>query len=227
MAGFIVCFVPFDDDGAPTGKWELFADGFAGVEVVKNTSDAVYRPMGLSTGPDGSVYISESNQGRIWRVMYKGDKDKFGPSELAAMERRKGTQSYIRDPDPVKDLIQEGDLYSGSVLYNTYCAACHQRDGKGDNNRFPPLYGSEWVAGDEERLIDLVLNGLEGEIEVNGKTYSGLMPPNRHLDDHAIASILTYIRKGFGNESSPVSTLKVGEIRSRSMDNNQATPRKP
>jgi mono/diheme cytochrome c family protein len=143
------------------------------------------------------------------------------------MERRKGTQSYIRDPDPVKDLIQEGDLYSGRVLYNTYCAACHQRDGKGDNNRFPPLYGSEWVAGDEERLIDLVLNGLEGEIEVNGKTYSGLMPPNRHLDDHAIASILTYIRKGFGNESSPVSTLKVGEIRSRSMDNNQATPRKP
>jgi len=219
MSGFIVCFAPFDEEGKSTGEWEVFADGFAGIEVVKNTSDAVYRPMGLSTGPDGSIYISESNQGKIWRIMYKGDKNNFGQEKLAAMERRKETQSYIRDPDPVKDLIQEGDAYSGRVLYNTYCAACHQRDGKGDNNRFPPLDGSEWVAGNEESLIDVVLNGLQGEIEVNGKTYNDLMPPNSHLDNHAIASILTYIRKRFGNESSSVSALKVEEIRKRSTDN--------
>ncbi len=219
MSGFIVCFAPFDEDGKATGEWEVFADGFAGVEIVKNTSDAVYRPMGLSTGPDGSIYISESNQGKIWRVMYKGDKKNFVAEDLAAMERRKETQSYIRDPDPVKDLIQEGDTYSGRVLYNTYCAACHQRDGKGDNNRFPPLSGSEWVEGNEDLLIDAVLNGLQGEIKVNGKSYNGLMPSNRHLDNHAIASILTYIRKRFGNESSPVSALKVEEIRRQSMDN--------
>ena len=72
QAGYIVCFVPFED-GQPTGEWEVFADGFAGVDTVVNTSDAVYRPMGLATGPDGSLYISESNKGKIWRVMYKGD----------------------------------------------------------------------------------------------------------------------------------------------------------
>ncbi len=219
MSGFIVCFAPFDENGKATGELEVFADGFAGVDIVKNTSDAVYRPMGLSTGPDGSIYISESNQGKIWRVMYKGDKDKFGQSDLANMERRKETQSYIRNPDPVKDLIQEGDTYSGAVQYNTYCAACHQRDGKGDNNRFPPLDGSEWVAGNEEKLIDVVLNGIQGEIEVNGKTYNGLMPSNSHLDNHAIANILTYIRKRFGNDSSPVSALTVGEIRNQSINN--------
>lgn len=219
MAGFIVCFVPFDDNGIPIGTWEVFADGFAGVDIVKNTSDADYRPMGLSTGPDGSLYISESNQGKIWRVMYKGDKDLFSDEHLIAMEDRKETQSYIRDPDPVKDLIQEGDAYSGRVLYNTYCTACHQGDGKGDNNRFPPLVDSEWVTGDEDRLIDVVLNGMQGDIEVNGKPYNGFMPGHGHLDDHSIASILTYVRKSFGNESSPVSALKVEEIRKRSTDN--------
>lgn len=215
MAGFIVCFVPFDKDGQPTGKWEVFADGFAGVEIVKNTSDAIYRPMGLSTGPDGSLYISESNQGKIWRIMYRGNKNDFGDEELAAMERRKETQSYIRDPDPVKDLIQEGDTYSGRVLYNTYCTTCHQRDGKGDNNRFPPLVNSDWVTGSEDVLINIVLNGYQDDMVVNGKTYNGLMPGHRHLDDHAIASILTYIRKRFGNEAAPVNALKVAEIRKK------------
>lgn len=219
MAGFIVCFVPFDEMGKPIGTWEVFADGFVVVEVVVNTSDAVYRPMGLSTGVDGSLYISESNKGRIWRVMYKGNKEGFGDEHLLAMENRKMTQSYIRDPDPVKDIRQEGNTYSGRVMYNTYCAACHQGDGKGDNNRFPPLVDSEWVKGAEERLIDVALNGMQGDIVVNGKIYNGLMPGHGHLDDHAIASILTYVRKRFGNESSPVSTLKVEEIRKQSTDN--------
>ena len=219
MAGFIVCFAPFDENGISTGEWEVFADGFTGVEVVKNTSDARFRPMGLSTGPDGSLYISESNQGKIWRVMYKGEKNDFGKKDLAFMESRKQTQSYIRDPDPIKDLIQEGDPYSGRVMYNTYCAVCHQRDGKGDNNRFPPLRDSEWVVGEEDRLIDIVLNGMQGEIQVNGKTYNGLMPANRHLDNHAIASILTYIRKRFGNEAAPISALRVEEIRTKSAAN--------
>ncbi|WP_421809127.1 PQQ-dependent sugar dehydrogenase [Flagellimonas sp.] len=213
QAGFVVCFVPFDENGESTGEWEVFADGFANLEVVANTSDAIYRPMGLSIGPDGSLYISESNKGKIWRIMYHGDKSGFGREQLASMEEIKQTKSYIRDPDPVKDVISEGDLHSGRILYNTYCAACHQGDGKGDNNRFPPLRDSEWVMGDEHKLIDVVLNGIQGRIEVNGKSYDGLMPANSHLDDHAIASILTYVRKAFGNESPPVSALVVEKVR--------------
>jgi mono/diheme cytochrome c family protein len=218
MAGFIVCFVPFDENSLPFGYWEIFADGFAGVEVVKNTSDAVYRPMGLSEGPDGSLYISESNQGKIWRVMFHGNKEDFGEDALASMEKRKKTRSYIRDPDPMEDLIQEGDSYSGRVLYNTYCAACHQGDGKGDNNRFPPLVDSEWVNGNEERLIDIVVNGYQEEMEVGGRTYNGLMPHHRHLDDHAIASILTYVRKRFASENAPVSAVKVAEVRKKTTE---------
>jgi glucose/arabinose dehydrogenase len=159
QAGYIVCFVPFKD-GKPTGDWEVFADGFTGVDTVINTSDAVYRPMGLATGPDGSLYISESNKGKIWRVMYKGNKNEFGEKELAKMHLRK-SRSYIKAPDELKDNLHRGDRLAGSILYNTYCASCHQRDGKGDNSRFPPLAGSDWVTGDKQRLISVILNGLD------------------------------------------------------------------
>jgi mono/diheme cytochrome c family protein len=117
------------------------------------------------------------------------------------------------------DILQEGETYAGRVMYNTYCAACHQGNGKGDNNRFPPLIDSDWVTGDQERLINAALNGLQGDIEVNGKTYNGLMPAHSHLDDHAIASILTYVRKRFGHEASPISALKVKELRNQSSAN--------
>ena len=220
QAGYIVCFAPFDEQGNATGEWEVFADGFAGVDTVVNTSDAVYRPMGLSTGPDGSIYISESNQGKIWRVMYKGDKNSFGKNELAVMEARK-SRSYIRDPDPILDHLQQGDQLSGRILYQSYCATCHERNGKGDNNRFPPLVDSEWVTGDKDRLIDIVLNGLEGEIEVNGRTYNELMPQNSHLEDLAIASILTYVRRRFGGiEGEAISIEQVRKVREATLAKN-------
>ncbi len=216
QAGYIVCFVPFKD-GKSTGEWEVFADGFAGVDTVINTSDAVYRPMGLANGPDGSLYISESNKGKIWRVMYKGDKDNFGRVELASMEKRK-SRNYIKTPDEVLDNMQQGDNLSGSILYNTYCASCHQRNGQGDNNRFPPLTDSEWVTGDENRLINIVLNGMQGEIKVNGITYNDLMPNHQHLEDLAIASIVTYIRNRFGGINGiHIDVTKVSEVRSASI----------
>ena len=212
QAGYIVCFVPFEN-GQPNGKMEVFADGFTGVDTVVNTSDAVYRPMGLSTGPDGSLYISESNKGKIWRVMYKGDKKKFGDAQLAKMELRK-QRSYIKTPDVVKDNLQRGDRLAGSILYTTYCASCHQSNGKGDDSRFPPLAGSDWVIGNKTRLINAILNGLEGEIKVNGQSWQGLMPAHaKILDDHAIASISTYIRQSFGNKASAVSAVEVSKLR--------------
>ncbi len=70
QAGFYVVFVPFVNN-APTGAWEIFADGFAGVKPVMSPGDAIYRPCGLAQGPDGSLYIADSEKGRIWRVFYQ------------------------------------------------------------------------------------------------------------------------------------------------------------
>jgi mono/diheme cytochrome c family protein len=213
QAGYIVCFVPFEN-GKPTGDWEVFADGFTGVDTVFNTSDAVYRPMGLAEGPDGSLYISESNKGKIWRVMYKGNKTAFGPAQLAAMEQRK-SRTYIKTPDEVTDNHGLGGEMNGLILYNSYCASCHQQDGKGDNNRYPPLAGSDWMAGNTDQLIKVILNGLQGKIKVNGKTYNGVMPAHGgFLDDHAIASIATYINKRFYKEKGLVASAEVTKLRS-------------
>lgn len=70
--GYFVVFVPLLN-GIPSGKWEVFASGFPNVDVVNSPRDAVYRPTGLAQGPDGSLYITDSQKGRIWRVVYYGD----------------------------------------------------------------------------------------------------------------------------------------------------------
>ena len=69
QAGYFVVFVPFKD-GKPTGKWEIFADGFSGKEVINSTRSADHRPCGLAQGPDGSLYISDDVKGTIYKVKY-------------------------------------------------------------------------------------------------------------------------------------------------------------
>ncbi|NJK85052.1 MAG: sorbosone dehydrogenase [Bacteroidales bacterium] len=69
--GFYVAFVPFKD-GKVSGDWEIFANGFAGVDPVLSPADAQFRPCGLAMGPDGSLYVADSKKGRIWRIIYTG-----------------------------------------------------------------------------------------------------------------------------------------------------------
>ncbi len=70
QAGYKVVFVPFKE-GSPADNWEVFADGFAGVKQLNAPGQAQFRPMGLAQGSDGSIYISDSVQGRIWRVLHR------------------------------------------------------------------------------------------------------------------------------------------------------------
>ena len=103
QAGYIVAFIPFKN-GKPFGEWEVFADGFAGVKIIKEMADSKYRPMGLAEGPDGSLYISESKKGKIWRIIFQGDKNKFNPESLKKMETMK-FKSYLKKPDKILDLV--------------------------------------------------------------------------------------------------------------------------
>ena len=214
QAGYFVAFVPFAS-GAPSGPWEVFADGFAGVDPIVNTSDAAARPMGLAQGPDGSLYISDSEKGKIWRVMFKGDRRSFGAGQLAAMEARKQQQAHIRQPDEEKDVLGREVAEAGAKLYEKFCAVCHQRDGKGDSSRFPSVTSTNWVMGNKPRLISLVLNGLQGEIEVEGKKFNGVMPPHAFLSDEQVAQLLTFLRQNFGNHANTVSATEVAEARAK------------
>jgi glucose/arabinose dehydrogenase len=71
QAGYKVVFQPMKD-GKPSGSYEVFADGFAGEMADNNPRNARYRPVGLAVGPDGSLYVSDSQKGRVWRIRYGG-----------------------------------------------------------------------------------------------------------------------------------------------------------
>lgn len=69
--GYQVAFLPMGADGRPSGPPEVFADGFAG-STGPLPANAKHRPVGVTEGPDGSLYISDDRGGRIWRVVYTG-----------------------------------------------------------------------------------------------------------------------------------------------------------
>lgn len=106
-------------------------------------------------------------------------------------------------------------LTTGEKLYNTFCGTCHQQDGQGALGRFPPLVNTDWVLKDKQQLIALTLNGLQGQIEVQGETYHGVMPPHNFLPDEDIAEILTYIRQSWGNDATEVTEEEVSSLRGK------------
>jgi mono/diheme cytochrome c family protein len=180
QAGYIVAFIPFSN-GKPSGAWEVFADGFAGVDTIVNVSDARYRPMGLAEGPDGSLYISDSKKGKIWRILYKEDKTKFNNTALAGMEQRKNTATNIKTPDPIKDIIQIKYSKVGQTIYQTNCTNCHQANLKGDGNRYPSLIKSNYL-NDKSSFRNLIYNG------------KGNMPGFKQLSSKEIDELETYIQ---------------------------------
>jgi mono/diheme cytochrome c family protein len=145
--------------------------------------------------------------------MYKGDTQRFGIAQLAQMEKRKGQQPNIKTPDEVADNLEQGKTVAGATIYNTYCAACHQHNGKGDGTRFPPLAGSEWVTGDKRKLIQIVLNGLNEPITVQDVPYNGLMPAHKFLKDEQVAAVVNYIRKHFNEMPDSVKAEEITVIR--------------
>jgi mono/diheme cytochrome c family protein len=120
---------------------------------------------------------------------------------------------------PVATAELEASLSPGQQVYEREgsCVTCHQPDGKGlSASGFPPLAGSEWVTGSNERLIKLTLKGLHGPIEVNGQTYPGQVPMTAFeglLSDKEIADVLSYVRNAFGNSAGPVSQAEVKRVR--------------
>jgi mono/diheme cytochrome c family protein len=114
----------------------------------------------------------------------------------------------------------ERDLFvKGKAVYarDGYCGTCHQPDGVGlSASGFPGLVGTKWVLGNEERMIKIVLKGIQGPIEVNGNKYAGQVPMTPFggmLNDDEVAAVLTYVRNAFGNNASVILPEKVKEVR--------------
>jgi mono/diheme cytochrome c family protein/glucose/arabinose dehydrogenase len=125
-----------------------------------------------------------------------GPKRKLSPDEQAIYN--KGKEVFSRD---------------------AHCITCHQADGKGLPNIYPPLISSEWVNGDEERFIKIVLKGLWGPIDVAGAHFDpakGVPPMTGFggiLKDDEIAAVISYVRNSFGNEAPFVKPETVAKVR--------------
>ena len=123
-------------------------------------------------------------------------------------------------PQPTSPLQGEAlTLFKkGHEVYSRegHCITCHQSDGKGlPAAMFPPLAGTKWINGSEDRLIKLTLHGLLGPIEVKGEKYPGQVPMTafQQLSNEEIAAVLTYVRNTFSNKAPTVTPAKVAEVR--------------
>jgi mono/diheme cytochrome c family protein len=102
----------------------------------------------------------------------------------------------------------------GKKVFSSICITCHQATGMGVPGVYPPLAGSEWAQGDEERIIRIVLHGLNGPITVESKEFNNAMAAlGSVLKDEQIANALTYVRQEWGNKAPEVKAETVARIR--------------
>ncbi len=115
----------------------------------------------------------------------------------------------------------------GKKLFNNAaCNTCHQVTGLGQPGIYPPLVGSEWVLGTEERVIRIVLYGLQGKVTVKGTDYSAAAMPSFgkvagsgfNWSDDKIAAVLTYVRSEWGNNAAAITAAQVAAIHAKEGD---------
>lgn len=123
-------------------------------------------------------------------------------------------------------IVKVDPMVLGKKQFELVCATCHQVTGLGVPGVYPPLAGSEWVAGSEERIIRILLHGLKGPVSVKGTTYSAAAMPafgkvagsGYNWSDDRIAAVLTYVRASFGNTASAITPEQVAAAHAKEAD---------
>jgi glucose/arabinose dehydrogenase/mono/diheme cytochrome c family protein len=215
QGGYNVVFVPFAN-GKPSGKYEVFADGFAGAN--KDPGQAAHRPSGIAEAPDGGFYISDDLHGRIWRVAYTGASpvargggdgpapaqpaESVGPPEGthpdagaqpggAATPAPAADKSAATIPGVTPAMIALGDsVYHGQVIGAT-CVGCHGTNAEG-TPLAPDLTDSKWIWGDGS-LASITKTIREGVPAP--KQHTGVMPPmgGAQLTPAQLAAVGAYV----------------------------------
>ncbi|WP_370089920.1 cytochrome c [Ekhidna sp.] len=118
---------------------------------------------------------------------------------------KKETSSTLSSRDQVR--LKQYQV-QGAKVYTTYCANCHQQDGKGLASLYPPLAGSDYLMEDMARAACIIKNGQSKEIVVNGVTYNSMMPGNP-ITNLEVAEVLTFIANAWGNEGGLIGVKDV------------------
>jgi len=191
--GFNVAFVPFDAKGNALGEYEMFARNIRGTR---------FRMGGVAVAPDGSLYISETDKGRIWRIIYTGE------------QTASASVGSLPPPTNAAVVVAKTPDSAGKSLYNMICAVCHMADGSGAGNMQPALKDDAVVSGDVAKLIAVVLKG-SAALPPDRRKYENIMPAFSTLTNEQIADVLTYVRQNFasGTGTSPVTPAQVAAQR--------------
>ncbi|MDI1320657.1 MAG: cytochrome c [bacterium] len=119
-----------------------------------------------------------------------------------------------RDKPGAQKIVPLTRAQLGKKVFDVTCIACHQANGLGLPGQYPPLAGSEWATGSEERVIRIVLHGLNGPIKVEGKDFNNVMAPlGEALKDEQIANAISYVRASWGNNAPEVTPEAVAKVR--------------
>ncbi|HEY8991597.1 MAG TPA: c-type cytochrome, partial [Luteolibacter sp.] len=180
---------------------------------VNAVRDARYRPGGVAVGPDGSLYIAETNKGRIWRVIYTGETTPSVATATVApanppVNPTTPPAPVVKTPKPPVVINQRG-----KELYGQMCATCHMADGSGVGNLQPALLDSAVVKGDPAQLIRVILKGPAAVLPADRPKYSNVMAAYGFLRDRQIADIATYLRQAFGDGASVIEPADIAAAR--------------
>ena len=106
----------------------------------------------------------------------------------------------------------KASIARGKEVYTAQCLSCHQEQGEGIEDVFPPLAKSDYLMADKTRSIKQTLHGVSGEIKVNGKIYNGEMS-GFDLTDEEVSDVLNYIRNSWGNKGGAITPQEVAATR--------------
>jgi len=118
----------------------------------------------------------------------------------------------FQDPD------LDESIKRGKEVYTLNCQNCHMENGEGMEAVYPPVAKTDYVQ-DVQKNIDIILNGQNGPITVNGKQYDGSMDPMKYLSDKEIADVLNYVRNNWDNKYPMITESQVKEQRDKSANN--------
>ncbi len=125
-----------------------------------------------------------------------------------------GEPGYVPPPPPKPLTVEEQARFAhGEKVFGQTCIACHKSTGLGQEGLAPPLVDSEWVLGRPDRIARIVMHGVTGPINVDGRTYALEMPGLQKLTDDDIAAVLTYVRRSWDHTASAVDVQTVREAR--------------
>ncbi|HEA21979.1 hypothetical protein LCGC14_0450470 [marine sediment metagenome] len=116
-------------------------------------------------------------------------------------------------PSPVESADVPEYMAEGQKIYAQYCLSCHQVNGTGVSRLNPPLKDTDYVLGDKNRLLGILVNGSNVGLDIRGETYSNAMPSFKQLDDNELANVASYIRNSFGNSAAPITVGEVSTFR--------------